>query len=315
MPKIEHKITLVERKDRAILQTKPDYDICVNGKAVEKLYYNMTGYVGAIPQVTGISFNIGERGLSTWKKEIGIANREAKEKLEAAAQDRRKVHGAFRTDEPSTVALLSMVAGEDPQVTFASRRHWETAIRLFGKNTPVGIGFFDEDRIPAEKAPTVLMADHHWLRRALPGLKTREPDLEEQERIDRHVAEIFKTADPETILVVGRHVDEDGDPEPYYVRELSYRIQHHHYGEHMRIADLRAAEPQPIPDVADRTAIKAMFPWFDCDAGEDLAMREHQNAQAALCKASRIRAGQGEKLDAAQRHEIEQEALTGPEPE
>jgi len=39
------KITLKERR-KAILQTKPDFDILLNGKVFGQLTYNMTGYIG-----------------------------------------------------------------------------------------------------------------------------------------------------------------------------------------------------------------------------------------------------------------------------
>lgn len=38
------KLELVERRQRAICQTVPDYDVVLNGEVVAKAYHNTRGY-------------------------------------------------------------------------------------------------------------------------------------------------------------------------------------------------------------------------------------------------------------------------------
>lgn len=73
-----HHVTLLESTKRANMQTRPDYDVYVNGVFVGNIYFNLTGYVGYLPLPGGKKFNIGERSLAAYKKEIAIINREAK---------------------------------------------------------------------------------------------------------------------------------------------------------------------------------------------------------------------------------------------
>lgn len=72
------KLSIQECPNRAICQTIPDYDIFLNGEKVGKLTYNMKGYIGYLPTPDGYKLNIGEKSLSTYKKEIANLNREAK---------------------------------------------------------------------------------------------------------------------------------------------------------------------------------------------------------------------------------------------
>ena len=74
MPKA---ITLVEtREGCAILETHSLYHVLLHGKKVGELYFNMTGYVGYLPQPNGISLDIGERGISAYRKAAAQLNRE-----------------------------------------------------------------------------------------------------------------------------------------------------------------------------------------------------------------------------------------------
>ncbi len=77
------RITLKERR-KAILQTKPDFDILLNGEVFGALTYNMTGYIGYLPLPEGGKMDFGEISLTAYRREIAYLHREAK-KVEAAA--------------------------------------------------------------------------------------------------------------------------------------------------------------------------------------------------------------------------------------
>ncbi len=74
-------ITLQEtRKNNAPFEREPRYNVLFRGKIFCELYYNMTGYVGYLPSPkedgTPVHLTIGERGISAYKKEIAILNKE-----------------------------------------------------------------------------------------------------------------------------------------------------------------------------------------------------------------------------------------------
>jgi hypothetical protein len=72
------KITFEESKPRAMLQTIPDYWVLLNGKRVERLYWNTRGYRGALPTPEGGLHDPGEVSLARFKKEARALEREAK---------------------------------------------------------------------------------------------------------------------------------------------------------------------------------------------------------------------------------------------
>ena len=71
------KITL-KKRPKAILQTKPDFDILLNGEVVGPLTYNMTGYIGYLPLPEGGKMDFGEISLTAYRREIARLNREAR---------------------------------------------------------------------------------------------------------------------------------------------------------------------------------------------------------------------------------------------
>jgi hypothetical protein len=62
------------------LQRHPDYDLILNGKVVGEVYYNMTGYVGTLPQADGTGFTPGKTGISAYRAEVARINRGAWER-------------------------------------------------------------------------------------------------------------------------------------------------------------------------------------------------------------------------------------------
>ncbi len=57
---------------------RPDYDVLVNGEVVSEVYYNLTGYVGSLPQREGPALTLGEQGISIYRTEVARINREAR---------------------------------------------------------------------------------------------------------------------------------------------------------------------------------------------------------------------------------------------
>ncbi len=67
------------------LQPRPDYDLLLNGAVVGEVYFNMTGYVGTLPQPDGTNFTPGEKGISAYRTELARINRETA--AQAARED------------------------------------------------------------------------------------------------------------------------------------------------------------------------------------------------------------------------------------
>lgn len=74
------KLELVERRQRAICQTMPDYDVVLNGAVVAKCYHNMSGYCidRGLPTPRGSRLDPGEISLAKMRREVSTLNREAK---------------------------------------------------------------------------------------------------------------------------------------------------------------------------------------------------------------------------------------------
>jgi hypothetical protein len=71
------KLALRERPSTPF-QRHPDYDLILNGKVVGGVYYNLTGYVGTLPQADGTGFTPGETGILAYRAEIARINRNAR---------------------------------------------------------------------------------------------------------------------------------------------------------------------------------------------------------------------------------------------
>jgi hypothetical protein len=79
-------IELVEtRNGCAIMEKEPRYDVLLHGKKIGQLYFNMRGYVGTLPTPRGAQLNIGERGISAYRKAVAQLNKEWAEADNAAS--------------------------------------------------------------------------------------------------------------------------------------------------------------------------------------------------------------------------------------
>ncbi len=60
-----------------MLEVRPRYDVLLYGEKIGQLYFNMRGYTGVyLPQPGGIPLDIGERGITAYRKVIARLNKE-----------------------------------------------------------------------------------------------------------------------------------------------------------------------------------------------------------------------------------------------
>lgn len=81
---IPFKITFEESTQRHCCQTIPDYHVLLNGKRVERLYWNMRGYRGALQMPDGTLFDPGEISLAKFKTIARGIERDVKKQKAAA---------------------------------------------------------------------------------------------------------------------------------------------------------------------------------------------------------------------------------------
>ena len=311
-----HHLRIVEKPSPHLMERQPRYRILLNDLDVGELYYNMTGYVGGLPTVQGTKLNIGEKGISAWKRAAGVLNSEAKKAIDLGAGDERKIGLTRPTSDNRSVFAMSFVRGEAARPHLLSRRELIRGMEIFGRSD-IGIGFFGEDVIAARSAdqPEILLKEgDEWMAAGIGALRSRVMSRAEAETHSRYIDEAFETADPEVRVVVSRGLLDDADAEPTYVSRQSLEFGKMVLGEHLRLGDLDEVEDAPVADPATRARLRADFAWLNIDGPDPEAQRIRQQewTQQALTTAARMRSGTGD-LDAAQRHEIEQQMLTGPE--
>lgn len=273
----QFRLSLVERKSPHILERQPRYDVCVNGNREGELYFNMRGYVGYLPTVQGSKLDIGEKGISAFRREVSLLNREAADAIERGAADARRIALTWPTEDGGLRFALSrdVLSGTD-EIHLISRRELLQAERIFG-SADVGIGFFSESAFDPETAPVVLFeTDDTALSAGLPHVRSRIMDPVEAETHARDIEHVFDTADDRIKLVVSRRVIDDFDAEPDYVSRISLEMARARYGDAMRLSDLDIVDARPaIVDPAARSLLMEQFTWFDLDGspaedGEDL---------------------------------------------
>lgn len=126
------KIKIEKIPARHILEREDRYGVLLNGNQVGELYYNMTGYRGALPTVSGAHFDIGERGISAWKKLAAELNREAKH-LERIVSASPMKFSSISPTIKGDVVRLDFHSDETVQETlFVSRRAAHAGLELLG---------------------------------------------------------------------------------------------------------------------------------------------------------------------------------------
>jgi hypothetical protein len=267
MPKPLFRLSLAEKPGKHMMERQPRYDVLVNGEPQGELYFNMTGYAGTLPTVHGSRMDIGERGISAFRKEVSALNKEAAEAIERGASDARRVALTWPTTDGSVIFALSrdVMSGTD-EVHLLSRRELLQAERIFGSKD-VGIGFFSEHGFDRSAAPVVLFEEEdRALAVGMTDIRSRIMDRAEAETHQRYVEHVFKTTDDEVRVIVSRRVMDDFDPEPEYVNRLSLEMARARYGEAMRLSDLQVSDARPaVVGNEARSLLARDFTWFEVD--------------------------------------------------
>ena len=101
------KLTLQEtRTGMAIAETHPRYLVLVNGEKRGELYFNMTGYTGYLPTHTGALLDVGEGGISRFKRAVAQINADAKAAAVRMAQ-RAAFHASQVAPLPANVIPMT----------------------------------------------------------------------------------------------------------------------------------------------------------------------------------------------------------------
>jgi hypothetical protein len=173
------KLTIEESKSRHIMEREKRYDVKVNGTKVDQLYYNMTGYRGALMTVHGARLDIGEKGISAWKKEAAALNREARALIASLSDPRRLVSSDFTSDGDVRKLTFAMPDdAADSATIYVRQKDFMAGIELFGVED-LDIGYFETvDPVP-DLVPGELLRDGEFWgnqRAALGILKTSDTD-------------------------------------------------------------------------------------------------------------------------------------------
>lgn len=259
------RIMLEERSGRHLLERQPRYAVLVNGAQQGELHFNMTGYQGYLPTVHGSKLDIGERGISAFRREVTLLNREAEQAIERGAADARRIVLTRPTTDGGVVFALSrdLLTGVDA-THLISRRELIQARRIFGADD-LGAGFFRP--LDLETEPVVLFEPgDEALAAGLPQIRSRIMDPVEAERHEREIERVIRTKDPEVLLAVSRRTRDGADPQPHYVTRWGHEIALARFGLDLRLADLVEVETRPaIPDPGDRSYLRAEFTWFETE--------------------------------------------------
>lgn len=140
------KLSLREKKSPHFMETKPRYDVLVNDKVVDELYFNMTGYRGCLMNIDGHRVALRESGISTFKREVGAINREAKIRLERNSCGDHHLTKWARTVNSDVMHLTFLASGQDfqPEITmFVDTQQFKASTELMDPSdvTPL---FFEE---------------------------------------------------------------------------------------------------------------------------------------------------------------------------
>lgn len=259
------RISLEERKSPHVLERHPRYAVLVNGEQRGELYYNMRGYQGYLPTVHGSKMDIGERGISAFRKEVRVLNREAEDAIAHGASDPRRVVLTRPTEDRRVVFALSRHAetGEEG-LHLLSRTELLQAERLFGR-ADVGVRFFSLHGLDPASVPGILVREEdEELVGKMGRLPVRMMTAEEAERYERAIERVIPTEDPDTLVVITRRTRDGADPEPEFVSKWGYDIAASRYGDGMRMSDLERVDTRPaVPDAQDRAYLRANFTWLD----------------------------------------------------
>lgn len=173
------RLSLKERKSPHFMERHPRYDVMVGDEKVSELYFNMTGYRGALMSVFGFEVDIGERGISTWKRAVSQLNSEARDVMKMNDEDPRRIEKAERT----VAGDLTKLTFDDGSYFCVQERIYRAAVEIFGQDRLSPAFFEPED-------DQVAIYPHGTIRTG----ETWDKPL--------FVLEVFDTEDPDQVAVV-----------------------------------------------------------------------------------------------------------------
>ncbi len=138
-------VSLKEVESPHPLETKPRYDILVNGVKRDFIYFNTRGYRGAIPMLGGACLDPGTGGIRRFRNAVREVNAHAKEFLAAARLDPAVVSNVQETTNRDYVlaTLQHKETGETLDSVQVRRDSWEYARILFA-DEPVSAYFLEK---------------------------------------------------------------------------------------------------------------------------------------------------------------------------
>lgn len=150
---VKFKLSIVETSTPHMLERNKRYEVLINGEKLEKItgrsgeiYYNMTGYRGAIPTVDGTFIDPGERPISAFRKIVSEQNTLAKAAIIEQEEDKVKVrHLTDSLDPRYHVIILT-----DGQALYARKSH----VAMF-EGGLIGAGDSLVRRFSTPEVPTV----------------------------------------------------------------------------------------------------------------------------------------------------------------
>lgn len=177
--KAKFHLRLKERKSPHFMERHPRYDVLVGDEKVSELYFNMTGFRGSLMSVFGFEVDIGERGISTWKKAVSQLNAEARDVMKMNDEDPRRIEKAERT----VVGDLMKLTFDDGSYFCVQERIYRAAVEIFGQDR-LSPAFFEPEE------DNVAIYPHATIRTG----ETWDQPL--------FVLEVFDTEDPDQVAVV-----------------------------------------------------------------------------------------------------------------
>lgn len=132
MPTLKHQVRLAKAAPKHMMERQPRYDVMLNGERVGELYYNMRGYRGAIPMITGQQLDPGEVSIAAWRKEVAYVNAHAKKLLADLETASHHIWITRPTEDERKIFTISYDReGKNPQGHLVYKDDFERLRRIF----------------------------------------------------------------------------------------------------------------------------------------------------------------------------------------
>lgn len=243
------RITLDTISRKHMFEREDRYGVMVNGRQVDELYFNLSGYRGALMTPHGSRFDVGERGISTWRKLAADINREAKALDRIVSLSEMKFSSIQPTVDGDVVKLDFHSDNQVQETIYVTRKAAQAGLELLGYDGLCPEFFPVEDRHDAKAAPE----------------SERICGWQDNVGNTRFVLDVFETDDPEVLgIAVG------------YVPSLSLKLaQDGAFGTDWDCNDLKTHFGRDWSDGVDRMV------FVDKDVFKDLKGRHERSFMKA----------------------------------